>query len=89
MSKLIYIAIDKDDGTVISANSTFELCEARVMDYFGINPNKDYSLPAKCEGYTKIQYSEFEDDLDGYWIFKDDDVTSRINLFNVVIDQPI
>jgi hypothetical protein len=90
MSKqLIYIAVDTD-GTVLTANTSRELCEAYVMDYFGINPNKHYSTPAKFEGYTKIEYSEFEDDLDGFWIFIDSDSDkTRINLFNMIIDQPI
>ena len=90
MSKqLIYIASDIE-GTILTANSSRELCELYVMDYFGINPNKHYSTPAIFEGYTKIQYSEFEDDLDGFWTFIDSDGdNTRINLFTMIMDQPI
>ena len=88
MNKLIYIASDTE-GNVLTVNTSRELCEAYVMDYFGINPNKHYDKPAICEGYTKIQYSEFEDDLDGYWFFNDGGQIIRINLFNMIIDRPI
>ena len=88
MNKLIYIASDTE-GNVLTVNTSRELCEAFVMDFFGINPNKQYDEPAICEGYTKIQYSEFEDALDGYWFFNDGGQITRINLFNMIMDQPI
>lgn len=86
--QLIYVAVDAD-GEVLTVNTSRELCTAYVMDFFGINPNKNYRKPAICEGYTKIDYSEFEDDLDGYWIFEDDGEKTRVNLFNKILDQPI
>ena len=88
-NQLIYIASDTE-GNVLTVNTSRELCESFVMDFFGINPNIDYDEPAICEGYTKMQYSEFEDDLDGFWTFTDSDGNkNRINLFNMIMNQPI
>jgi len=86
--KLIYIATDVE-GNLLTVNTSRKLCEDFVMDFFGINPNKHYDEPAICEGYTKIEYSEFEDNLDGYWLFQDVGQRTRINLFTMIIDQPI
>jgi hypothetical protein len=87
-TQLIYIAVDMD-GTVLTVNTSRELCESYVMDFFGINPNKQYTESAIFEGYHKMHYSEFEDELDGYWVFRCTDRSERINLFITVMDKPI
>ena len=87
-NQLIYIAVHSD-GQVLTVNTTRELCEYYVMDYFGINPNRQYTESAIFEGYHKINYSEFEDELDGYWIFKCGEDIHRINLFNMAMDKPV
>ena len=86
--QLIYIAVHSD-GTVLTVNTSRELCEYYVMDFFGINPNIQYNETSVFEGYHKIEYSEFEDDLDGYWIFVYGEKTERVNLFNMTMDKPI
>jgi hypothetical protein len=68
--KLVYVAID-EDGDVLHVNESRDALEYFVMDCFGINPDRKYNQPDECLGFTRIEYSEFEDDLVGYWKFKD------------------
>jgi len=86
---LIYVAVD-EDGEVLTVNESRDDLEAFVMEYFGINPNKYYSHPDECLGFTKIQYSEFEDDLEGYWLFRSTDlVITRVNLWCKQLNETI
>lgn len=84
--QLIYCAV-LDDGTVMSVNTSRKDCEDFVMDYFGINPNKTYSKPSEYIGFTKIEYSEFEDDLEGYYKFSDEGEITRVNLFTKILNE--
>ena len=56
---------------VLIVQTNFDKLEEWVKDYFGINPNKEYTNPAEYLGFTKIEYSEFEDSLYGYFSFKE------------------
>lgn len=88
---LVYIAVLKDDSftsdEVICAQTSFERLKTYVFDYFGISETKNYPKPAKCLGYTKIEYSEFEDDLDGYFTFDDEGEITKVYVFNKVLDE--
>lgn len=87
---IIYVAVDTDDGEVLCVNESRAELEAFVMDYFGINPAKPYTLPDECLGFTKIEYSEFEGDLEGFWLFRDrGDVISRVNLWCKTLNDRI
>lgn len=86
--QLIYIAVDMD-GRVLTVNTSREKCEYYVMDFFGINPNKQYAQSAIFEGYHKIHYTEFEDELEGYWIFRCNDTSEKVNLFITTLDKSI
>ena len=88
MENLIYIAID-DDGTVLTVNTNRDNIKDFVFDYYGINPNKEYSHPSICKGFKKIEYSEFEDDLIGYWIFETDGEENRVNLWEKLLNEKI
>ena len=85
-NKLIYIAVD-DDGCVLNVNINRDDCEKFVMDYYGINPDKTYSSPSICNGFTKIDYRHFEDDLEGYWTFLDNGKNYRVNLWCKILNE--
>jgi hypothetical protein len=60
------------------------------MDWFGINPNKNYSQPAECLGFTKIEYRETPGDFVGFWKFKTDDgIESRVNLWCKTLNERV
>jgi hypothetical protein len=88
---LVYVAILRDieltTDQVICVQTSFNKLETFVKDYFGISDVKTYGNPAECLGYTKINYSEFEDDLDGYFTFKDGDEITKVYVFNKVLDE--
>ncbi len=87
--KLIYVAV-REDGDVLNVNESRDVLEEFVMDWFGINPNINYSQRDECLGFTKIEYSEFEDDLVGYWLFKDNDENiTRVNLWCKELNEKI
>lgn len=73
---LVYVALIKDeDGStdVMTVQEDKQKLETYVMDYFGISEEKKYDNPDEYLGYIKIEYSEFEDDLEGYYKFKSKD----------------
>lgn len=88
---LVYVAILKDDdytvNEVMCVQTSFAKLETYVKDYFGISDVKKYGKPATLLGYTKIEYSEFEDDLDGYFTFDDDGQITKVYVFNKVLDE--
>ena len=88
---LVYVAILRDEtfstSEVMCVQTSFEKLQTFVYDYFGISDAKNYTKPATCLGYTKIQYSEFEDDLDGYFTFDEDDEKTEVYVFNKVLDE--
>ncbi len=88
--KLIYVAVH-EDGDVLCVNTSRSEVEEFVMDWFGINPNKNYTHPCINLGFTKIQYSEFEDDLEGYWIIDDEKFKekTRVNLWCKTLNEKI
>ena len=88
--RLVYVAIDEEDGDVLCVNTSRDELEEFVMDYFGINPNKNYSQPAECLGFTKIEYRESPGDFEGFWKFKgDDNIESRVNLWCKTLNERV
>ena len=88
---LVYVAILRDteltNDDVMCVQTSFDKLETYVNNYFGISDVKTYTKPADCLGYTKIEYSEFEDDLDGYFTFKDGDEITKVYVFNKLLDE--
>lgn len=88
---LLYVAVLRDteltSDDVMCVQTSFARLETYVKDYFGISDIKNYNKPAEFLGYTKIEYSEFEDDLDGFFTFKDDDEITRVYVFNKILDE--
>lgn len=90
MKKLVYIALLRDielscDEVLICTEDKKRL-ETVVMDYFGISETKKYDKPAEYLGFTKIEYGEFEDDVEGYYKFKDEGEISRVFLISKVLE---
>lgn len=56
---------------ILTVQDNFIDLEIFVMNYFGINPNKHYEFVPKYLGFTKIEYSEYEDDVIGYFNFEE------------------
>ena len=67
---------------VLTVQTDFNKLEEWVKDYFGINPNKKYTNPAKYLGFIKYENSEFEDSLYGIFQF-----IETINNPNKLIDK--
>ena len=88
---LVYVAILRDteltSDDVMCVQTSFARLETYVKDYFGISETKTYGKPGECLGYTKYEYSEFEDDLDGYFTFKDGEEITKVYVFNKVLDE--
>lgn len=88
---LVYVAVLRDTemtcDQVLCVQTSFQNLEIYVKDWFGISEAKSYTKPAECLGYAKIEYSEFEDDLDGYFTFKEDDVITKVFVFNKILDE--
>ena len=81
---LVYVAVLKDpDGftDVMTVQSNKEDLETYIKDYFGISETKHYDNPADFLGYEKIEYSEFEDDLEGVYKFKQDGEISKVLIY--------
>jgi len=90
---IIYIAILRDteltSDEVLCAQSSFENLRTYVFEYFGISDVREYNNPAKFLGYTKFNYSEHEDDLDGYFTFDEDGLITKVYVFNKFLDEKI
>ena len=88
---LVYVAVLRDTemtcDQVLCVQTSFEKLEIYVKDWFGISEVRNYTKPAECLGYTKIEYSEFVDDLDGYFKFKEDDEITKVFVFNKSLDE--
>lgn len=96
----LYIATS-GDGTVISANTNFDLCEIYVKDFFGISEKFNYENPAEYVGFIKNIYEdekgeviESEDNTYiGKWIFNDpysdEPVKHAINLYKILVDKEV
>jgi hypothetical protein len=88
---LVYVAVLRDItlsvDEVLTIQTKRENLEKFVKDYYGINEDKKYNSPAEYLGYTKIEYSEFEDDLEGYYTFKDGDEITKVYLFTKTLDE--
>ena len=81
---LVYVALLKDDDgftNVLTVQDSKEKLEAYVKDYFGISETKSYNNPGELLGYKKIEYSEFEDDLEGIYKFKADGQISEVLVY--------
>jgi hypothetical protein len=87
MIKIIYVAVE-EDGQVLHVSETKELLEKYVLDWFGINPDKNYSHPDEFLGYFPFDYPEFEDDVKGYYTFKDSSgKLTRVYLWEKVLNE--
>ncbi len=88
---LVYVAVLRDTelttDEVMCVQTSFAKLENYVKDYFGISEVKNYPKPAECLGYIKYEYSEFEDDLDGFFTFKDGDEITKVYVFNKILDE--
>lgn len=88
---LVYVAVLRDTemtcDEVLCVQTSFERLETYVKEYFGISEINKYDNPGTCLGYTKIEYSEFEDDLDGYFTFDDNGVITKVFVFNKALDE--
>lgn len=81
---LVYVALlrDQDNFTdILTVQSNKEDLETYIKDYFGISETETYTNPAEFLGYEKIEYSEFEDDLEGVYRFKQDGEISKVLVF--------
>jgi hypothetical protein len=89
--QVVYVAIDEEDGDVLCVNTSRVELEEFVMDWFGINPNKNYTQPEECLGFTKINYSEVEGDLEGYWMFEEQQLKTktRVNLWCKTLNERV
>jgi len=66
---LIYVVIEKEDNIPIITASTFEKAQQQLSDYMGWE-NPIHVDSVKYLGYKKIEYSEFEDALQGVYTFE-------------------
>lgn len=79
---------------VLTVQTNFDKLEEWVKDYFGINPNKEYTNPAEYLGFTKIEYSEYLDSLYGYFSFKETimnekDLIDKVYVYCLTLDDYI
>jgi len=90
-TELLYVAVLRDkelsSDEVLTVQTDKNKLEEYIKDYFGISEKKTYSTQAKYLGFTKIEYSEHEDDLEGFYSFKDEDVICKVYLFCKVLNQ--
>lgn len=90
---LVYVAVLKDKDLsvdeVLGVCTTREKIDFLVKDYFGLTDKYTQNDLVKLLGYTKIDYSEFEDDLDGFYQIENDGVIDKVYIFNKVLDESI
>lgn len=88
---LVYIAVLRDTSLsvdqVLTVQSDRKVLEVFVKDYYGISDTKQYGNPGKYIGFTKIEYSEFEDDVEGYYTFEDSGEISKVFVFCKALDE--
>ena len=93
VTQVVYVAILRDlelsSDDVLTVQTNRENVDKIVKDYFGISNTKEYGKPAKYLGFTKIEYSEFEDDLIGYYSFDDGAGIEKVYLFNKILNEVI
>lgn len=93
----VWVITDDEDGNVLYVTNTRENADKLIMeDYYEIKvgETEHESNGDKYLGFTKIEYSEFEDDLYGYYTFESNYDTrtdsqpkkERYNLFSKFID---
>jgi hypothetical protein len=91
MKTIVYVALLKDDDftsdEVMTVQTSKEKIEEYIKDYFGISNVKKYDKPAEYLGFTKYEYSEFEDDVVGFYTFKDGEEISKVYLFSKILDE--
>lgn len=69
----VWVITDNEVGNVLYVTNTRENADRLIMeDYYDIKLGKTEheSNGDKYLGFTKIEYSEFEDDLYGYYTFE-------------------
>lgn len=92
-TQLVYVAVLKDEDFTCDEVLTVQVDKGKledyVKDYYGISDVKEYSKPAKYLGFTKYEYSEYEDDLEGYYKFEDDGEIRKVYLFCKVLNENI
>jgi len=92
-AQLVYVAVLRDkelsSDEVLTVQTNKDNLEVQIKKYFGISDVNKYTNPAEYLGYTKIEYSEFEDDLEGYYTFKENDEITRVYVFCKVLNDTI
>lgn len=86
----VYVALLKDyDGeyNVLTAQSTREGAIKYAKDYFGLYEDKPQVGDAEFLGYRKMEYSEYEDPLEGYLKFKDDAGDYTVYIYCMYLDE--
>jgi len=90
---LVYIALVRDleltCDEVINVQTDKNELFKYVKEYYGISDINYYDNPSEYLGYTKIEYSEYEDDLEGYMTFKDKDEIEKVYIFCKELNQKI
>jgi len=91
--QLIYVAVLKDEeltsDEVLTVQTDKINLEIYIKDYFGISNTKKYGTTGEYLGFTKYEYSEFEDDLEGYYTFKEDGEITKVYLFCKVLNETV
>ncbi len=90
---LVYVALLRDieltSDDILTVQSELEDIDIIVKDYFGISETKQYIKHAKFLGFTKIEYTEFEDDLEGYYSFDDDGEITKVYIYRKLLNETI
>jgi hypothetical protein len=88
---LVYVAVLRDPDLsvdqVLTVQTDRKQLEVFVKDYYGISETKKYDNPGTYLGWTKIEYSEFEDDLEGYYTFEDSGKMDKVFVYGKVLDE--
>lgn len=73
---------------IMTVQQSKEDLEVYIMDYFGISATNHYDNPSQYLGYKKIEYLDFEDDLDGYYKFRETDGTlSNVYVYSKSLNE--
>ena len=88
----VYIAvqepIDQDDFyEIIYVGSNRENVDFNVLDYFGINPDKKYTMPSEYLGFTNCD-CEYLDGFIGTYNFKENDRKhEKVSLYYRIVNE--
>lgn len=84
------VKVDSFATCLIAVQETREDLEEYVMEFFGISKRRQYNEPSESLGFTKYEYGNFEDDLEGFYKFRDKDGTiSRVYVYCKTLGEKI